>query len=127
MESIFDVIGGILYFAFIILSIAGLWKMFTKAGQPGFAAIIPIYNIYIMTKIAEKPGWFVLLFFIPLANIYAYVVIMNGISTKFGKGTGFTLGLIFLGFIFFPILGFGDAQYEGYEPSIYGDVLDDNM
>ena len=90
-----------------------MWKTFVKARQPGWACIVPIYNIYVMTQIAGKPGWFILLFLIPLVNIYAIIVVAHGISVKFGKGVGFTLGLLFLPFIFYPILGFGSSQYQG--------------
>ena len=116
----------IIYLAIIVLVIAGLWKMFEKAGQPGWAAIVPIYNIYILTVIAEKPAWWLILFFIPIVNIVAAIMIWHGVSTNFGKDAGFTAGLVLLGFIFIPILGFGDAQYKGNVAS-NGDVLDDDL
>jgi hypothetical protein len=101
----------IIWLACIILGIAAMWKVFTKAGQPGWACIIPIYNIYIMTKIAGKPGiwtlWCILLPFVFMVWIY------NMISKSFGHDEGFTLGLIFLGIIFWPILGFGSSKYLG--------------
>lgn len=99
--------------AFVVLIIAAMWKVFEKAGQPGWAAIIPIYNIYIMTKIAGKPGWWVLMFFIPFVSLIFSIWLQNMISKSFGKDEGFTAGLVFLGFIFYPILGFGDAKYQG--------------
>jgi hypothetical protein len=96
--------------ALSIFYIAAMWKVFTKAGQPGWAAIIPIYNIYIMIKIGGKPGWWVILcLLIPFFIIWVY----NMISKSFGKDEGFTAGLFFLGFIFWPILGFGSAKYLG--------------
>jgi hypothetical protein len=101
----------ICYLAFIVFIIASVWKTFEKAGQPGWAAIVPIYNYYIMAKIGGVKNWW--LIFIPLVNIYIIVVIIHGISKSFGKDAGFTVGLIFLGFIFWPILGFGDAKYIG--------------
>jgi Family of unknown function (DUF5684) len=99
--------------ALSVLMIAAMWKVFTKAGQPGWAAIIPIYNIYIMTKIAGKPGWWVLLCFIPIVNIIIIIWLYNMISKSFGHDEGFTAGLIFLSFIFWPILGFGSSKYLG--------------
>jgi hypothetical protein len=99
--------------AVAVLMIAALWKVFSKAGQPGWASIIPIYNTYIMCKIAGRPGWWVLLMFIPLVNFIIAIILLIDISKSFGKGVGFALGLIFLGIIFFPILGFGSAQYQG--------------
>jgi hypothetical protein len=107
----------ILYFAFIIFMIAAEWKTFEKAGQPGWACIIPFYNFYIMAKIAKVENWW--LIFIPLANIYIAIVTINGISKAFGKDVGFTIGMIFLPFIFWPILGFGDAKYQ------YGELNND--
>ncbi len=101
----------ICYLAFIIFIIASIWKTFEKAGQPGWACIIPFYNYYIMAKIGGVKNWW--LIFIPLANIYIIIVILNGVSKAFGKDAGFTVGLIFLGFIFWPILGFGSAKYIG--------------
>lgn len=103
----------ILIIAFAILMIASMWKVFEKAGQPGWAAIIPIYNIYIMTKIGGKPGWWVLLFLIPFVNYVFLIWLYNMISKSFGKDEGFTAGLVILGFIFWPILGFGSAKYLG--------------
>ena len=97
--------------AIIIFIIAGVWKTFEKAGKPGWASIIPIYNSYIMAQIGGVKNWW--LIFIPIANIYIAFVIMIALAKSFGKDTGFGIGLVFLGFIFFPILGFGDAKYIG--------------
>lgn len=99
--------------AFVIFIIAAMWKVFEKAGQPGWAAIIPIYNIYIMTKIGGKPGIWTLLCLIPIVNYVFMIWLTNMISKSFGKDEGFTAGMIFLGFIFWPILGFGSAKYLG--------------
>ena len=96
--------------AFIITA---MWKVFVKAGQPGWAAIIPIYNIYIMTKIGGKPGWWVLMCFIPFVNYIFVIWLYNMISKSFGKDEGFTVGLVLLGIVFWPILGFGSAKYQG--------------
>jgi hypothetical protein len=95
----------------LVLVIAGLWKVFTKAGQPGWAAIIPIYNLYILTQIAGKEWWWLLLMFIPIVGLVVYIILCIGVAEKFGKGAGFGLGMAFLGFIFYPILGFGSAAY----------------
>lgn len=99
--------------ALAIFQIAAMWKVFTKAGQPGWAAIIPIYNIYIMTKIGGKPGYWVLLCLIPFVNLVIIIWLYNMISKSFGKDEGFTAGLVLLGIIFWPILGFGSARYLG--------------
>lgn len=104
----------ILGIALSIFSIVASWKLFTKAGKPGWASLIPIYNIYIMCEIAEKEWWYMLLLIVPIVNIYANFVIYDGIAKKFGKSTGFTIGMMFLPLIFFPILAFGNAKYEGF-------------
>ena len=118
-----DVLGGVVAlfsgaFLIVILAvavfvIAAMWKVFTKAGQPGWAAIVPIYNYVIMLKIVGRPLWWVVLMFVPLVNLVIGIMIHLELAKSFGKGTGFGVGLILLGFIFFPILGFGDARYVG--------------
>lgn len=107
------VAGGVMfvYFAILILMIIAMWKVFSKAGQPGWAAIIPIYNAYILLKVAGKPGWWLVLFFIPLVNLVIGIMATHGLSTQFGKGAGYTIGLILLPFIFLPMLAFGSATY----------------
>jgi hypothetical protein len=97
----------------MVLEIVALWFLFEKAGEPGWAAIIPIYNYLIAIKVAGKPWWFLLLFLIPIVNLVIYIIVLNGLSKNFGKDAGFTVGLFFLRFIFLPILGFGSAQYVG--------------
>jgi hypothetical protein len=106
-------VGSIVGLLVAVLVIAGMWKVFTKAGKPGWAAIIPIYNTIVLLQIAGKPVWWFLLFFIPIVNIVIAVMVMIGIAKAFGKGTGFALGLLFLSPIFIPILGFSDAKYIG--------------
>ena len=108
----------ICYFAFIVLIVAALWKVFSKAGQPGWAAIIPIYNIYVMCKVAGRPGWWLLLMLIPFVNFIIAIILNVDIAKRFGKGVGFAVGMILLPFIFWPILGFGSAQYQSGPPSI---------
>ena len=103
----------LLPFAIAVLIIASLWMVFTKAGQPGWAAIIPIYNLYILTKIAGRPGWWVLLVFIPLVNIVIAVILSIDVAKSFGRGVGFGIGLCFLGLVFYPILAFGRDTYRG--------------
>ncbi len=99
--------------AVITAFFAGLWATFTKAGQPGWACLVPFYNLYILLKIAGRPGWWILLFLIPLVNIVVSIIAYIDFAKSYGKGAGFGIGLLFLSFIFFPILGFGDARYQG--------------
>jgi len=96
-----------------ILVIAGLWKVFTKAGKPGWAAIIPIYNLIVLLQIAGKPLWWIVLFCIPIVNFVVAIMVFINVAKAFGKGTGFAIGMLLLGPIFIPILGFGSAQYIG--------------
>jgi uncharacterized membrane protein YhaH (DUF805 family) len=103
----------IFWLAYTILMIAAWWKIFTKAGQPGWASIIPIYNLYIWCKIVGRPWWWILLMLIPFVNFIIIIILCIDLAKSFGKGVGFGLGLLFLGIIFFPILGFGGAQYQG--------------
>ena len=96
-----------------LLLIVAMWKVFTKAGQPGWASIIPIYNLYIWCKIVGRPGWWIILLLIPLVNIIVGIILCIDMAKSFGKGGGFGIGLALLGIIFWPILGFGSAQYQG--------------
>ena len=96
-----------------LLMIVAMWKVFTKAGQPGWASIIPIYNIYIWCKIVGRPWWWILLMLIPFVNFIVAIILCIDLAKSFGKGVGFGIGLALLGIIFFPILGFGSAQYQG--------------
>ena len=102
---------GIVWLAVMVFFIYCGWKLFVKAGQPGWAVLIPIYNIFIVLKIIGKPAWWLLLFFIPFVNFIMSIVVANEISKRFGKGIGYTLGLLFLGFIFMPMLALGSAKY----------------
>ena len=104
--------GSLIILAFAIFFIYANWKVFEKAGQPGWACIIPIYNMYIMLKIANKPGWWLLLMLIPLVNFIVVIIMNVSFAEAFGKGVGFGLGLTFLGFIFVPILAFDESQYQ---------------
>ena len=93
--------------------IVAMWKVFTKAGQPGWASLIPFYNIYVWCKIVGRPGWWLILMFIPFVNFIIAIILCIDLAKSFGKGAGFGIGIVFLGFIFLAILGFGDAQYQG--------------
>lgn len=98
--------------AFAVLMIAAMWKVFEKAGEPGWAAIIPIYNVIVLLKIAGRPAWWVILFLIPVVNFIVAILVSLDVAKRFDKSAGFGIGLALLGFIFYPILGFGDARYN---------------
>ena len=102
----------LVYLLFLILMVASLWKVFSKAGQPGWASIVPIFNLYILCKVARMSGWWVVALIIPLVNFLALIPISINVAKRFGKGAGFGIGLWLLPFIFYPILGFGDAQAQ---------------
>ncbi|MBR2133832.1 MAG: hypothetical protein IJ851_03890 [Eubacterium sp.] len=108
-----QIVSGICAFIVVVLSIIANWKLFEKAGEAGWKAIIPIYNIYILCKIVDGNGWKFLLLIIPVVN-FVYTIILNLREAKaYGKGVGFGIGLIFFPTIFTLILGFGSAQYVG--------------
>ena len=96
---------------FLIITYEAQWKIFKKAGRKGWESLIPIYNTVIFIKICQKPVWWFWLLFIPVVDIFIAVIIYHGLSKTFGKTEGFTAGLIFLPFVFFPILGLSRLKY----------------
>lgn len=103
----------LIYLAIIVLMIASMWTIFSKAGKPGWASIVPIYNTIVLLEIVGKPLWWLLLMLIPIVNIVILIIVYHNLSLSFGKDGGFTVGLILLSIIFLPILAFGDAKYVG--------------
>lgn len=128
------IFGIVFYIALIVFLIATYWKIFEKAGKPGWAAIVPIYNFIVFLEIVGKPWWWLFLMFIPGVSIVFAIWATNLLSLSFGKDSGFTVGLILLGIVFYPILAFGSAQYigpagnnfegGGHQGSGHEDVLD---
>ena len=106
-------VGTLVMLAVALVVIAGLWKVFTKAGEPGWAAIVPIYNLIVLVKIAGKEPWWAILLLLPCINFIAFFPVSISLAERFGKAAGFGIGLALLPFIFYPVLGFGDAQYQG--------------
>ena len=100
-------------FALIVVTLVGMWKVFEKAGKPGWAAIVPFYNLYCLCDMSFGNGWLFLLTFVPCANFVVAIMCYIKLAKAFGKGIGFGLGLLFFNFIFMMILGFGDAEYIG--------------
>ena len=103
----------IVVLAITILIIAGMWKMFVKAGKPGWGAIVPFYNFYCLFEMSFGNGWLFLLLLVPCVDVVMEIIMMVKLARAFGKGGGFAVGLIFLPYIFIPMLGFGDAEYYG--------------
>ena len=89
-----------------IFFIVCMWNIFEKAGQPGWACIIPFYSTIIELRIVNKPWWWLLLGMIPYVGLIWAIWTLNLLCKSFGKSTGFTIGCLFLPFIFFPILAF---------------------
>ena len=112
-EAAGALVGSLVYLVLIVVLLVAMWKIFTKAGKPGWAAIVPIYNIIVLLEIIGRPVWWIVLMFIPLVNVVIGFIMSMDLAKSFGKGGGFALGLIFLSPIFYPILGFGSAQYKG--------------
>jgi len=106
----------LLAIVFGVFMIASMWKIFTKAGRPGWAAIVPIYGTLQLIWTAGKPWWWLLMMCIPFINFVAMVVIYYHLSKAFGKGVGYTLLLLFLPIIGFPMLAWGDATYKLKKP-----------
>ncbi len=103
----------IIYLALLIFWIVGMWKLYEKADQPGWAVLVPIYNFIILLAIAGRPIWWIVLLFIPLVNIVVMIIVSIDIAKAFGKSAIFGLGLAFLGAIMYPALGLSSAQYQG--------------
>jgi len=112
-NSMLDLLVPVLALGIVVFLIAALWRVFTKAGQPGWAAIVPIYNGIVLLQIAGRPLWWMLLFFIPFVNFIVAIVVAVDVARAFGRSTGFGIGLAFLSPIFYPILGFGGDRYIG--------------
>jgi hypothetical protein len=106
---VFSCVGLLLFVAVI----AGMWMIFEKAGEAGWKSIIPFYNIYVMLEIVGRPGWWVILYFIPVAGFIVWVIMMIDLAKSFDRGIGFAIGLMFLPILFYPLLGFSDMQYYG--------------
>lgn len=108
--------GGVLLVALAVavIVIIGMWKVFEKAGQPGWACIIPIFNVYILLKIAGRPAWWLILFFVPIANFVVAIIVAMDVAKAFGQSAvfGFFLLFLFAG-IGYLVLGFGNYQYRG--------------
>ena len=105
---------GLFSLAVLVLYIVSMWKIFVKAGKPGWAILIPFYNILVELEILGRPWWFLLLMiFIPIADFVIGIILMFDMARVFGKSIGFGFGLLFLSFIFIPILAYSDAIFIG--------------
>lgn len=116
----------IIVLAVFLLFFAAQWKIYEKANKPGWACLIPIYGFIVLMQIIGKPWWWLFLILVPVVNFIFLIWMSNLLSKSFGKSEGFTVGLVLLPFVFYPILGFGDAEYvgPGGRPALRPDALD---
>jgi len=104
---------GLIYLLLILVTIIGCWKAYSKAGQPGWSCIIPIYNMIVWLQICGRPIWWIILLLIPLVNIIIFLVVSIDFAKSYGKGAGFGIGIFLIPFIFLPMIGFGSTSYQG--------------
>ncbi len=114
-DAVFTLPNLIFIAVLILYNILITWKIFVKAGQPGWAAIIPFYNMYILSKIVFNKGWYFLLIFIPVVSFFFSIIMYFQLGKRFGKETGFCIGLLFLSIIFMSILAFDSSEYQGVQ------------
>jgi hypothetical protein len=103
----------LVWLAVVVLIFVSLWKIFEKAGKPGWAGIVPIYNAIVLLEIVGRPIWWIVLLFVPCVGLVVGILLCIDLAKSFGKDAGYGIGLALLGFVFFPMLAFGDARYVG--------------
>lgn len=110
-----NLMGPIIYGSIMLtlITVVSLWIVFIKAGKPGWACIIPIYNVIVLLEIVGKPWWWLLLMLIPVVNFVIVIIVSHNLSLSFGQSAGFTVGLVLLSIVFLPILAFGEMEYIG--------------
>jgi hypothetical protein len=104
---------GILALAVVVLELAGMWQVYTKAHEHGWAVLVPFYNTWVLLRIVGRPGWWLVLAFIPFVNLVVSLILLWELAKSFNKTAGWFWGLLLLPFIFYPVLGFGASQYAG--------------
>ena len=136
LSTVYGVLFSVVGLLIVIAVIAGMWLVFQKAGEAGWKSIIPIYNVWVLMEIIGRPGWWVILYFLPavgwglgelldlpeswlaaavvgVVSFVIWVITMVGLAESFDRGIGFAIGLMFLPMLFYPLLGFSDMQYYG--------------
>jgi hypothetical protein len=97
----------------IVFYLYCMWRIFVKAGKPGWAAIIPIYNLLVELEIVGRPWYWLFLMFIPVVDVVLGIIILFRMAKVYGHSVGFGFGLLFLSYIFMPILAFDQSTYLG--------------
>jgi Family of unknown function (DUF5684) len=111
-------VSSVLWLGIVVLLIAAYWRIFAKAGRPGWASLVPIYNAVTLLHITGRSGWWILGMCVPLLNIFVFIRLVFELAGSFGRGIGFGFGLLLLSPIFVPVLAFGDSRYVGRGPSL---------
>jgi hypothetical protein len=111
-------VSSILTLALVAVLLVAQWRLYTKAGVPGWACLIPVYNLVKLLHITGRSGWWILGFGIPLLNFFVLIRMVFDLASVFGRGIGFGFGLLLLSPVFIPILGFGNARYVGRGVSV---------
>lgn len=117
LGGLLALLGAYLIFVLVIavVMLISMWKIFSKAGQPGWAILVPIYNMITLLKVVRKPVWWILLMLIPFVNFIIIILVYLELAKVFGKDTGFGLGIVFLPIIFLPMLAFSNSEYQQVE------------
>ena len=102
----------VLFWSCWVATVAGMWKAFEKAGHPGWAVLVPFYNLYVLGRIASAPWWTLVGFLIPVLNVFIALALSLRTAKNFGKSPLFGLGLFFVPPVFWPMLGFGRARHR---------------
>ncbi|HZY83929.1 MAG TPA: DUF5684 domain-containing protein [Gemmataceae bacterium] len=117
---------GVTMLLFTVPVFIGLWKIFEKAGEPGWAALVPVYNLMVLGRISGKGEMYGLLSLIPMVGIIFNILMWVEICNRFGVGGGYVIGILLLSPVFIPMLGFGSARYRAVkQPARYDDDFDD--
>ena len=108
-----EVLASVVWLGLTVMLIVAMWRIFAKAGVPGWVSLIPVYNLVKMLHITGRSGWWILGMFVPFLGVFVAIRLVFDLASAFGRGVGFGFGLLLLAPIFIPILGFGDARYVG--------------
>ena len=109
------ILGILIGLAYIVLLIVSWWRIYTKAGRPGWANLIPVYGAIEFFNVAWGNGAYFLFMLLPVINVLVFIITIQKLSESFGRGIGYTLGMFLLPGIFIPILGLGKDKHIRYE------------